>query len=144
MKSNAVKIYGNDKEILSVTLVDVLKCITDGNDCKWSILWLEAIGNPGSKSMLDLEKEIRSSEKGLLIEWQDLFELSKSFDQVIEIILIGDKDISNLKRYDSEDEMYLKCEYTIELVDSSYWIMHAKNSASLELIKNNLLGVKEF
>jgi hypothetical protein len=142
MKSDAVKIYGNNVQLLSIKLTNILECIDNGDEYKWSILWLDAIGDLKGKPILDLEKEIRDSENGLSIEWDDLVQLSREFDQVIEILIIGDKDASIIKRYDSDEEMHSKCQYTIELLDSSYWIVHSKNSDSLKGIRNNLQGVE--
>jgi hypothetical protein len=141
MESNAIKICGDDKEVLSVELKNVLECVVNGNQCEWSILWLEAIGNIG-KSIPEFEKEISNSEKGVLVTWESLLELSGKFDQVIELLLIGDKSISKLKRYSGNEEMYSNCEYVIELIDSSYWLVHSKNEEVLTQMKNNLLGVE--
>lgn len=143
-ETKAIEIHGNKTEkVISVELKDILNCITDGNSCTWSILWLEAVGHRGGISILDLEKSIKSSKNGLVLEWAELLELSDKFYQVIEIILVGDNEYSNLKRYDTDEEMYSNCCYTIELLDSSYWIIHSKNLKTIECLKKNLEGVKE-
>jgi len=138
MKS--IKISGDNKEVLSVELKDILMSIINGDHLKWSILWLEAIGEVG-KPMADFEKEIRNSEQGLLIEWNHLLEFSKKIDQVIEITLLGDTNVSKLRRYPDDETMYSSCEYTIELVDSSYWIVHAINDQRLDSFKH-LKGIE--
>jgi hypothetical protein len=137
----AIKISGNNDKVLSIELKDVLRCIANGNQFRWSILWLEAIGNI-VKSMPDFENEIRNSENGLMIEWKDLLELLKKIHQVIEIVLIGDKDISKLKRYSDHEAMYTACEHVAELINSAYWIIHSKDNNSLKALKNNLQGVE--
>lgn len=142
MMSNAIKIYGEGKDVLSVELKDVLDCVTDGEEYKWSILWLEAIGNTGRKTMLDLETQVKSSKEGFKIDWKSLTDLANQLDQVIEILLIGDKNDNKLKRYSSNEEMYSNCYCTIELIDSSYWIIYSKSNAVLSRMKSNLLGVE--
>ena len=72
----SIKILGENKEFLSIELKDVLNCIADGDKLKWSILFLEAIGDIG-KSMTDFEKEIVNSKDGIIIEWKDLLDFSK-------------------------------------------------------------------
>jgi hypothetical protein len=141
MESNAIKIYGNNNETLSVDLKDILKFLVDGHTCNWSILWLEAIGNIG-QSVPDFEKKIGESANGHIMSWQDLLELSSKFDQVIEITVIRDKNLSKLRRYSNDEQMYLACEYVLELIDSSYWIIHSKNKTVLTELKNNLVGVE--
>jgi len=78
-----LKISGNDKKVLKVTLKDMLSFIVDGDKYSWAILWLEAIGNL-KKPMVDFENEISESEKGLIIAWSSLVDLSKSFSSPSE------------------------------------------------------------
>lgn len=142
MMSNAIKVYGEGKDVLSVELKDVLDCVTDGEEYEWSILWLEAIGNTGRKTMVEMETQVKSSKEGFKIDWKSLIDLANQLDQVIEILLIGDKNAHKLKRYSSNEEMYSNCYCTIELIDSSYWIIHSKSNAVLNRMKSNLLGVE--
>lgn len=136
-----IEIHGNNNSILSVNLNDILDCITHGDQFCWSFLWLEAIGSLESMTMLDFEKKINKSSNGYVTNWEELLILSKSFDQIIEVLLIADKDKSKLKRYTNDDEMYSICDLSIELVDSSYWIIHS-NQFSLKNMINNLPGAK--
>jgi hypothetical protein len=140
--TKVIEIHGNENEVLSIQSRDILSCIEDGYTCHWSILLLEATGHINGKSMTEFEKDVKSSKNGMLLEWGDLKDLLNGFDQIIELILIGDKDQSRLKRYDTDEEMYSNCQYTIELVDSSYWVIHAVNTTSLDLMKKNLSGAR--
>lgn len=139
--SNAVKIASNASGLLTINLDNVLKCVKEGKEFNWSILWLEATGDIGSISMLEYEKKIKREERGLLIDWEDLFELSGKFYQIIDLILIGDKDSNNLRRYKDDNNMYSTCYYVIELIDSSYWLIHSKDADLLNCIKNKLSGI---
>lgn len=142
-KFKVIQIDGNDSEILSVSLKDILDNIENGEEFNWSILWLQATGDLKNKPIIEFEKEIKKSEAGYIISWNDLNELSEGFFQVIEILLIGDSIISNIKRYSEDHHMYNSCDFTIELVDSSYWLIHSKKLKTLEKIKATLPGVKE-
>jgi hypothetical protein len=141
-KLKAVKIDGDESLILSVTLRDILTCVQNGQDNKWSILYLEATGDLGTKSILDFEEEIKSSKNGVELKWIELLEIAGAFHQIIEILLIGDKDASLLRRYKDDKEMYATCSYTLELVDSSYWIVHSNNDDFLERVKSTLSGAE--
>lgn len=136
-----IKINGDESDVLSVTLKDILKNIHEGQKYKWSILWLEASGNLGSMSILDFEKEIKEAERGYLISWYDLLELSEKFYQVIDLTLVGAKTVNRIRRYSDDKEMYLCCDFTVELIDSSYWIIHSNDILSIDKMRNNLAGV---
>jgi hypothetical protein len=127
----------------SITLFDILSNISNGQNFNWSILWIHAVGNLGDehKNMLDFEKEIDDSESGLVINWKDLVNLSTKFDDIMELLLIGVGKIEQLKKYETDEEMYLVSEYAIELVDSSYWLIHSNNFENLESIVKKLPGV---
>jgi hypothetical protein len=127
---NSLLIRGNNEPVLSVELKHILTKIQHGAKFKWSILWLDAIGDLG-RSMPAFEKEINNSPNGFLTGWDELLVLSVKLHQIIDMVLIGDTDEGKLKRYASDQEMYLACEYTIELIDSSYWIVHTKAGQQL-------------
>lgn len=134
---NTIKIYNNSGEVLAVELSDILECIEYGDVLVWSILWLEIIGDI-STSVPELEKSIQKSKNGLPMEWNDLKKLASRIDQVIEMLLIADNNPSNLKRYNNDQEMYDTCEFTIELIDSSYWLIHSPKAENLNKIKKAL------
>jgi hypothetical protein len=138
-----IKINGNDEQVVSVTLHDILMQIKNGNRLKWALLDIYAIGDLGNnKLMLDFEAKINESENGVIFELKELLELSAKFQQIMEITLIGNKDVNDLKRYSDDEEMYSKCDYTIQLIDSSYWIIHSSAENALLDICNMLPGVE--
>jgi hypothetical protein len=128
--------------VLSVTLQDVLTECDDAQSLKWALIWIEAIGDLGRQSMLDFEKDVNESTNGLQLEWEELVRLSTKFEQVIELILVGSKSDANLKRFASQEEMYSACDYTIELVDSSYWLIHALDEKAIKHLKETLPGAE--
>jgi hypothetical protein len=140
MKPSAIKISNTSDGILSVDLKDILQCINDGSKYHWSILWLEAIGKLEDVNVLSFEAEVKRAESGLVINWDDLLKISTRFNQIIEIILIGDLDPSKLRRYGNDDQMHEACDFTIELIDSSYWIINSKNEELLSPVKRNIKG----
>lgn len=136
-----IEIHGLETSVLSVGLHDILCYIDNGSQFTWSMLWIEGIGDLENKTMLDFEKEVNKSNNGYAVGWKDLLNLSTSFNQLFEVLLIADKDESKIKRYSSDDEMYHRCDLVIELIDSSYWIIHS-NQISLDSMIENLPGVK--
>ncbi len=138
-----LRITGGNEDVLDISLADFLKTIKIGNEYLWSILWLRGVSFEGKKSAIEVEEEIDSSENGLIETWDELLEMSLNFSQIIEIIIIGDKNNSVLKKYSKNIEMYNNCEVVIELVDSSYWLFYSKNKELMELVKRNFVGVYE-
>lgn len=143
MMANALMINGDRGEVLSVSLLDILNCIEMGSKYKWSILWLEAVGKPMDNSVLKHEQEIKNSNSGLRCGWDELSQLSIRFDQINEILLIGDENETKLKRYKDDNELYNSCCFIIELIDSSYWIVRSRDENFLNKIKKTLTGVEE-
>lgn len=139
----AVQIDGDRSDFLTVKLPDILNCIERGEELKWAILWIEARGALQSGiSMMDLEDQINNAKNCALFSLEELSSLSDELVQIIDLILIGDIKPDNLKRYANEWEMFSNCNCTIQLVDSSYWIVSSKNTRTLERIKMSLQGVK--
>ncbi len=138
---DTIEIHGDENEVLSVNLNDILSCIENNIECKWSILSIEGFGYPGDDSVLYYEEEVKNSLYGLKCDWSSLIQMANRYCQIIEIILIGDIKETNLRRYSNEDEMYMNCLYTIELVDSSYWIVHTTETDSLKNMRCKLSGV---
>ncbi|MDQ0966798.1 hypothetical protein QFZ20_002201 [Flavobacterium sp. W4I14] len=133
----AIKLDGDESEILSIKLNDILSLLDLKSNVKWGLLWIEAVGTFSlDESMLDFEDRINNSDKVFCFELDYLFELSDNLDQIINIIIVGDEDMSNMKRYKSSEGMYANCEYVLELIDSSYWIIHSKDEIFLRKIKN--------
>ncbi len=137
----SIKIDGDNSSILSVSIIDILNCIDDQEGLNWGLFWLEASGElPGDMSMVDFEKEINHSQEGKVITWEELKDLGERFYQIIDLLLIGDEQSFNIKRYESDDQMYGSCDYTIELIDSSYWIIHSTKMNSLRRMQELLEG----
>ncbi|WP_342330265.1 hypothetical protein [Pedobacter sp. FW305-3-2-15-E-R2A2] len=141
--TRSIKINGDDSSILSVSLTDILNCLEDGEKIEWGMLWLEAVGElDGERSIVDLEQEINKSEKATMMTWKELIELSSQIIQGINLLIIGDRLRVKIKKYLTDKEMYSGCDYTIELIDSSYWIIHSKNETFLENVFKELKGVE--
>ena len=141
----AIKIKGGNSEFLSVDLEDILSCVKDGEEVNWGLLWIEATVKIDSElSFIHRDYEINKSKTATSITWEELGKLSSQINQAIDLVIIGDKNQSNVKRYATEDAMYINCDYTIELVDSSYWIVHSNNDFFIKNIFEKLKGVEYY
>ena len=142
--THAIEINDSSKNVLTVTLTDLLeKIASSGCRLNWTILYVYATGNLGNeKSMLNFEDEVNNSKDGMLISWQELILLAPKFDQIYDILIIGCDDLRALKKYDDEKEMYEKCDLVLDLFDSSYWQIFAKNEIVIDTIKNSFNDTK--
>ncbi len=88
--------------------------------------------------MIEFEDEINDLNNVVIMEWDELIDLSNKLDQIVDMLLIGSKDVNSLRRYSDDSQAYQNCDYTIELIDSSYWIIHSSDIKALDNIKEYL------
>lgn len=131
MAKTRIIIEGSDPNVLNVELSDVLGCIETGESYLWSLQWITAIGKVGGEGVLNFETEVNKSPNGILYKWKDLINLSYRFDQIVALLVCGDGDKVNLRRYNEKDESVLNCDYVLELVDSSYWLVTTNDERAL-------------
>lgn len=131
-----IVLRGNKEEdVLSIKLRDILEEVPGMNCFKWKLLWLD-----GVSFKLNIGKimdTVDNCQDGYLITIESLLKLSDLSYQLLELVLIGDKEQENLHKLDNDDEMKKKCEFFIELVDSSYWEITSSNESFINNIKDN-------
>ncbi|TKC12041.1 hypothetical protein FA048_00025 [Pedobacter polaris] len=138
-----IKISGDKNPILSVSLKDILGCIKSIERITWAILWLEAVAAlENNTSIVHLEDKINNSDNATIISWEQLLILSNQIIQGINLLILGDKKQSNLKKYLKDEDMFMSCDYTIELIDSSYWIIHSNDEDFFNNVFESLSGVE--
>lgn len=143
MKVRGIRISDSRDRVVSVELPDILEEIRDGNLLQWSILYLEATGDLGEdRSIADFEEKIFNLEDGLYINWEDLNILSKKFNQVIDIIIIGSKSKLLLRRYTNDHEMYETCDVVIQMIDSSYWEVFSQDKSLIDRLSTKFKKIK--
>lgn len=148
MKSKGIRIQDlTESGVVAVELPDILKEVQNGESFHWAILFLEAeadylgknlyykavrdyLGEDGS--IADFEEKIRTSEKGFIINWNDLNALATKFYQVLDIMLIGCKDENFLHRYENDQERYETCDIVIDMIDSGYWEVFSKDEKFID------------
>jgi len=126
---------GNNEHFLSVSLHDILSQIENINTYIWKLIWIEGVSR--QINILELEEMVNKSADGLLIDSKDLLNMSILFDDLMEVVLLGDKDEGNLHKLENDDDIKVKCEYFIELIDSSYWEITSQNESFIKNIKKN-------
>lgn len=141
----ALKISGNASEILSVSLNAILNCIDNIENINWGLLWIEAVAKlENGESVPDFERKVNYSEAVTIFTSEKLLKFSVQIIQSIGLLIIGDNNKESIRRYSTDQEMFSSCDYTIELIDSSYWVIHSKNIAFLRNISEKLPGVESF
>ena len=128
--------------VLEITLRQIFEYIIDAKSYTWKLIWLNGISING-EDIISLENKINKSESGKNYKLEDLLLLSDSLLQLLEITIIGSKDINNLVRNSDDYEMQQFCEYVIELIDGAYWEVYSSDIKSIENIKAHLDGVRD-
>lgn len=142
MKTKGIRILDKLNGVICVALSDILREIQNGHLLHWSILSLEASGHLGEgRSIPDFEEQIDESKNGLPIKWDDINTLATKFYQIINIIVIGCKDENLLHRYEDAQEMYETCDVVIEMFDSSYWEVFAKDEDLINKLAKKFRGI---
>lgn len=134
--TRGIRILDQLNRVVSVRLQDILEEIKNGDQFKWSILYLQTTGDLGEgKSVPIFEEQIMGAEHGLFITWVELNALAQKFWDLMDIIIIGSKDQNFLRRYENDQEMYETCDITIEKVDSGYWEIFSKDLSLIAKLK---------
>jgi Txe/YoeB family toxin of Txe-Axe toxin-antitoxin module len=143
MKIKGIRISDKKNNIVSVELPDILLEISNGNSLYWSVLYLYATGSLGeNKSMLALEEQIKNSERGLCISWDELNNLAKKFWDLIDITIIGCNDKSLIKRYNDDQKMRETCNTVIEMIDSGCWEVFSKDEKLIERLSQKYKNIE--
>ena len=132
----------SDLKILEIKLEEILTFFINKNSPHWNLLWLDGVGHSKEDNIMRLINNINKSEKGTIYKVDELIELSKKFFQELEVLIVGDKSFKKLKKYNSDKEMREECQYTVELVDGSYWDITSNDVDFLIYLKNNFDGVE--
>lgn len=136
--SYGIRISDERNGVVSVSLLDILKEIQEGDKFYWSILFLDSIFNAGEaqslpeKSLPKFESQIFESERGFFLNWTALNTLAKKFFQIRGITLLGCLNADFIKRYETDREMHEACDIVIEMFDYSYWEVYSKNKSLIE------------
>ncbi len=133
MKTFGIRILDNKDNVVSVTLSQILKEITKGEEFSWAILYIDIILKPNSEiPIIHLEKQINYSQNGYKIKWKKLTQLAKKIHQEIDITIIGCQNKENLHKYREDQEMYESCDIVIEMIDSGYWEVFSKDKTLID------------
>ena len=142
MKTQGIRI-SDIKEGKCITFSEILSYIKNGQQFYWSILWLDVtpFHNEG-EYIIQLEKEINKSEKGLLESFDFLKKLSSKIFQEIEMIVIASKKKENLHRYKEVQEIYETCDIVIEIIDGGYWEVFSKDKTLIDKLAKKFNDIK--
>ncbi len=117
---------GTSNELSFCKILNGLDSI--GLKLTWSILDFEAMGDLGNgKSILDFESEINTAEKGKILSWNELKDISLRIRQVIFMTLIGTKDSALINRNSIENKNYDDVEIVVNVIDGYFWEIYIKD-----------------
>lgn len=128
MRSKGIRIRDNKNGIVSVSLEEILKTITDGDKFYWAILFSEVTPKAGrGEYTTNIERNADNASEGYILTWQALKDFAESIHQELDLRIIGALERSNIKNYSSDEEIYNSCDILIEMFDSSFWVIFSKD-----------------
>lgn len=121
MKYKGVRI-SDIKDGKCVPFSQILENVENGKDLNWVILWMDVTPQKSEgQYIMDLQKEINSSENGLFFSFEAIKALSKKNFQEIELTVVASRSRENLHRYAEDIDMYEECDVVIEMIDGGCW-----------------------
>lgn len=146
--SNVIEIkYQDNQGTSTIELIDLLNLIAqDKQKLVWSILDLEAIGDISTiweRGILDLEENIKDLPQGLILSWQMLVLLVRKFDQVINTVIVGCQEVSQIPSLKPDIDLDAPCEIVLELIDSSVWRIYSKDERLLQHLQHEFTNVRQ-
>lgn len=139
MESKGIRVYVKQNDTVRVELSDILKEVQNGDRFYWSILEIEASGYLGEgRTYKQLEEEVNDSTNGFYITWDDLNSLSKKFNQVVWITIIGCEDKNLLRCYANDQEMYSTCDFVIVMFDGWFFEIFTKEKSLIDQLKKKI------
>ncbi len=144
--AGAVEIFDLDpRDSAIVGLHDILVALeAEGQNLRWSILDLEAVGDlsRSGTTTLDLEQQVKRAPNGLILEWKDLKQLAWALDQVIEGTLAGCGTPDALNKITLQSDLKATCDIVIEAIDSTLWRVYSRDDGILQKLKAAFRNVK--
>ncbi len=136
--SSGIRIHDKEHTYISTELKDVISLIAEDPKLNWSLLYLQAMGNLGpGLSIPVFEQKVVESPRGVSIDWAELVSLSERLYQISDITAIGCKDEADLRRFETDEEMYRECDLVIVMFDSSYWEIYSKDSDLIDRMEKH-------
>lgn len=128
-----------------IDLPNVLKVIPNGENYHWGVLpFFDPMG-VHQKNASKISSKIRSqiSENGFaLVTWEEILVLAQGVCQFFDLVLIGCKDLKNLKPYQDDDEMVEKCDIVIMMFDTSWWEVSCKEDQLMQKFMDSFQKVR--
>jgi hypothetical protein len=129
---------------LAVALIDLLDLLKrEGHQLTWSILELEATGDPNRlpRDMLDLEQEVEQSPNGVIMSWEELVILATAFCEVLNAVIVGCKDATLIPHLQPNADLYTPCEIVLEAIDSTLWRVYARDDQIIQRLQTTFRNV---
>lgn len=128
-----LEVFDRDTDgALSFDLVDVLTSMPHEVQSykQWCIQEIEAVGT----GILQVEAKVMENGSGCCMEWDELVELAKGIQQIINLTLVGCNEPCSFAHDRSEA-------LRIEVIDSTFWAVETDAESVLAWAKASFSGV---
>lgn len=117
----------------AIHLQGLLELIQGEMVLRWSILELWATAKDDTTDLRTLERLATASPTGLLVGDSELRQIASRLSQVIDGIFVGFRGDPPLR---SATDLRACADVVIEVLDSTYWRVHARHDTALDRIRH--------
>jgi len=143
-KASSIEIFDlNERGSALIDLPAILTLLeSEGQNFTWSILDLQATGDPRGTTILELEQRVANAPHGLILDWKGLNELARELDQIIDGTIVGCRNRDALTQISLQSDLPSTCDIVIESIDSSLWKVFSRDDGILQKLKSGFGDVK--
>ncbi|UOQ69506.1 hypothetical protein [Hymenobacter volaticus] len=124
-----------------------MPCLQAPETTQWCLLYFEAWSSQtwaveGLSDLSEYDNEVNQSPNGIIVTLHQVHQLAQAPTQIINLVLAGSAQAATLHRYEQPEQLYACCDYVLEVVDSSYLLVHSSDQRFIECLRTRLEGVK--
>jgi hypothetical protein len=134
-----LQLNGTDDDVLNISLTEIIECLPNKVNPYWTILDIEGMGCKEKVNVPIMESIIKNTPNGLHLSLNTIIELVNNLNDIHNLLIIGDEDMSKLTRYSSLEETYSNCSFCLNLFDSSYWEVATSDKEFASNLKQRLI-----
>jgi hypothetical protein len=110
-----------------IQLIDFLEKIED-NKWIWNFVEFDGIHNDCiSKKMIDFSEKINKKSNGLICDWSELLEFSKTIEYTVDCLIVAVSSFEFLNINDFLMDEFENCNVAIRAIDSTTWLLSSSN-----------------
>ena len=109
----------------------------------WSLLDLEVVKAKPGATRASVARTRLEHEDHFPVSWPDLVALSSEIAQTLTCLLVASKEADSTRSLRVDANLVSVCDLVIECVDSSFWLVHARETRLLDDLKKAFKSIRD-